>query len=371
MKKVKLAVIGAGMSGLTFARELEKSNPHQCEILLFEKYKEVGGRMATKYDGEYNFDHGTQFVSPHDKDFSNFLENLEKFGVVKRWDARFMEVSDRKVTVIRTWDRFCKHYVGYPDMNAIPKYLSQGLNVKKLTKVLDVRKSDSGGWNLYGENINQNKGKSKDNANNQGDVIGDSKNKNHSKNTGNVFLGEFDWVIFTLPAEQTINILPSEFQYRERISNFKMSGCFTLLLGFPEPLPIPFDAALIKGEDISWISVNNSKVNQSKNYTLVIDSKNKWADAHINDDVEDVEKHLFEQVSQILDMDLSHAEYKSLKTWRYANIAKQSGDYAMLDASSNLGICGDYFIQGRVESAFLSGKYLANQFSKILDLKYA
>lgn len=371
MKKVKFAVIGAGMSGLTFARELEKNNTNQCEILLFEKHKEVGGRMATKYDGEYNFDYGTQFVSPRNKDFSRFLESLEKCGIVKRWDARFMEISNRKVTIIRNWDRFCKHYVGYPDMNAIPKYLSQGLNVKKLTKVLDVRKSASGGWNLYGENINQNKGANENNANNKDNFTTTGRSKNQGNNIGNVFLGEFDWVIFALPAEQTINILPSEFQYRERVSNFKMSGCFTLLLGFPEPLPIPFDAALIKGEDISWISVNNSKANQSKNYTLVIDSRNKWADAHINDNVEDVEKHLFEKVSQILDMDLSHAEYKSLKTWRYANIARQYGDYAMLDASSNLGICGDYFIQGRVESAFLSGKYLANQFNKILDLKHA
>ena len=41
----KIAIIGAGLAGLTLARAL----PAHAEVTLFEKSRGIGGRMATRY----------------------------------------------------------------------------------------------------------------------------------------------------------------------------------------------------------------------------------------------------------------------------------------------------------------------------------
>lgn len=50
----KIAVIGAGLSGLSFAHLLQD----YAEIILFEKARGVGGRMSTRRAEPYCFDHG-------------------------------------------------------------------------------------------------------------------------------------------------------------------------------------------------------------------------------------------------------------------------------------------------------------------------
>ena len=48
----------------------------------------------------------------------------------------------------------------------------------------------------------------------------------------NIF-GEFDWVLFAIPAEQAANILPSSLSFHQEIKSAHMEGCFSLMLGLP------------------------------------------------------------------------------------------------------------------------------------------
>ena len=52
----KIAIIGAGMSGLSAAHLLN----NYAEVTLFEKARGVSGRMSTRCAKLYFFDHGTQ-----------------------------------------------------------------------------------------------------------------------------------------------------------------------------------------------------------------------------------------------------------------------------------------------------------------------
>ncbi len=41
-----------------------------------------------------------------------------------------------------------------------------------------------------------------------------------------------DWVISTAPAPQTAGIMPPSASFHQQLSEVKMQGCFTLMLGF-------------------------------------------------------------------------------------------------------------------------------------------
>ncbi|MBY0428616.1 MAG: NAD(P)-binding protein [Alphaproteobacteria bacterium] len=83
MKK-RVAIIGAGLSGLTLAKQLSLS----ADIVIFEKARGVGGRMATRYAEQYFFDHGTQFFTVRTKAFKNFIEPYLQSGLVAEWKGK-------------------------------------------------------------------------------------------------------------------------------------------------------------------------------------------------------------------------------------------------------------------------------------------
>ena len=67
-----IAVIGAGLAGTTVA-SLMKEN---FDVKIFEKSKSVGGRMSTRKETPFNFDHGAQFFKIDTGDFKDFLLDL-------------------------------------------------------------------------------------------------------------------------------------------------------------------------------------------------------------------------------------------------------------------------------------------------------
>ncbi len=56
-----IAVIGAGLAGLTCARRLAEVG---CAVDIFEKSRGIGGRIATRRRGGLHVDHGTPFLRP-------------------------------------------------------------------------------------------------------------------------------------------------------------------------------------------------------------------------------------------------------------------------------------------------------------------
>jgi renalase len=327
-----IAIIGAGLSGLTVANILKD----HADITIFEKSRGVSGRMSTRHAYPYSFDHGAQFFKAKTDEFRKFINPMIKKGLIGLWNARFVEIKNRKITKERQWSNDYNHYVGVPSMNAIAKYLSQDIQVKLVTCVKYIRKQNCK-WILKNE---------------QGED-----------------LGEFDWVILTAPAEQALNLIPSSLSLYSKVSLVKMQSCFSLMLGFQDSLAIDFDAALVRGEDISWISVNSSKPCRNQSFCLLVHSTNKWSDQHIDDDRNQVMNYLCQQTSKIIGHDVYKADHISLHSWHYANIQKQIGETYLIDPHENIGVCGDWLIQGRVESAFTSGYRLANKIIQEINFK--
>ena len=319
---LNIAIIGAGLSGLTAANILRE----HANVTVFDKAKGPSGRLATRRADPYSFDHGCQFFIAKSNAFQDFLAPMLRYGVLKCWNATFVEIENRQITKSRQWDAQKPHYVGSPSMNAVGKYLSQGLNIVLETAVTTVGKTPTG-WLLR-------------------DDIGQE-------------LGQFDWVISAIPAQQAAKIWPDDTSFYGKIKTTKMEGCFTLMLGFEAGISLDYQAALVCDEDISWISVNSSKPDRNAAASLLVHSTNSWASQHDNMDRNDALRYLLEQVSLVIGQDLSHADHKAIHQWRYANCQKRSGETHFIDHDSRSGACGDWLIRGRAEAAFTSGFSIA------------
>ncbi len=116
---MKVAIIGAGLAGLTAANILKDS----VEITIFEKSRGVSGRMSTRYADPYYFDHGAQYFTAKSFEFKEFLKPMIDQGIIKNWQANFVEIKNSEIINQKSWDNEYKHYVGSPRMNAVAQYL--------------------------------------------------------------------------------------------------------------------------------------------------------------------------------------------------------------------------------------------------------
>ncbi len=327
-----IAIIGAGLSALTVANILKAD----ADICIYEKSSGVGGRISTRRAGPYEFDHGAQYFKAKSRSFEDFIRPMITQGVIGRWDARFVEFRKNKIVAQRNWNEGSPHYIGIPGMSAIGEYLSRGLTINLNTRISSFKKEGEK-WCLIDELGNE--------------------------------LGVFDWIISTLPVQQVIDLVPKTLSFYPKIEPVKMKSCFALMLGFDRHIELGFDAANIISNDISWISINNSKLKRNGSFCLLAHSSNNWADEHIDDNHNDVMEYLREKTSEIIGYDLRESNYKEIHGWRYANIERQEGLSHYIDENENFAACGDWCIQGKVEAAFSSGLKLANQLLPIIIKK--
>lgn len=324
----RIAIVGAGLAGLTIARDLGD----RAEVCLFEKSRGVGGRMATRYAGDFEFDHGAQFFTARTAAFREFLAPLLAAGTVAPWLARFAEFHGAEITASRTWTPDYPHYVGVPRMNAVGRALGAGLDIRLSTRVV-AADFDRGRWTLEVETAG-----GRENA------------------------GDFDWLIVTAPLAQSMALLPDVDGLADAVGARAMLGCYALMLGFDEPPRLGFDAALVREADISWMSVNSSKPGRKASTAMLVHATNRWADAHMEHDQSRVQAHMLSEVSRIAAIDADAAVHKSLHRWRFANLPKQSGPSCYLSSDYRLGVAGDWWVRGRVEAAFQSARALTERF---------
>ena len=72
MKQKSVAVIGAGMAGIGAARLLVEEG---CRVVVFDKSRGLGGRCATKRWEGHSVDHGAQYFTMRDADFSQAVRS--------------------------------------------------------------------------------------------------------------------------------------------------------------------------------------------------------------------------------------------------------------------------------------------------------
>ena len=114
----RVAVIGAGLAGLTCGRELRQAG---CYVEVFERDRIIGGRMATARVNRTTYDHGAQYVTSRSTNFSKYLDELVATAYATRWKP--VAVGGEGMGQMLPW------YVGTPGMASLVRPLAEGIRI--------------------------------------------------------------------------------------------------------------------------------------------------------------------------------------------------------------------------------------------------
>ena len=128
---VDVLVIGAGMSGMAAASDLVRGGRR---VVVVEKGRGVGGRMATRRIGVAVLDHGAQFVTARSERFQEQMGAWESHGAAEEWCRGFAAEADGH-----------PRWRGNPGMNALPKSFAEGVEVRLGSRVESIARDD-GHW---------------------------------------------------------------------------------------------------------------------------------------------------------------------------------------------------------------------------------
>jgi len=328
-----MAIIGGGISGLVAAKQLQE----HFEVSVFEKARGVGGRMATRRADELQFDHGAQFFTARSDEFKAFLAPFIKDGIVREWTPKIVTLRKDKKPFKRDW--FEPHYVAVPGMNSLCKALAPALNISIQTQIKTAQKTDKG-WLLHDQNEH--------------------------------IHGPFDQLISSIPAPQTPPLFVDEHDCFDKIRNIEMTGCYTIMIAPKTRQRLNWDIAMPQDDMIEWIAVNSSKPQRGAAQTIVVNTSNEWAEAHIDDDIPAAQNIILEQLASIAGIQITEGDHVQTHRWRYAKTTSGASQPCFYDAQNQFGICGDWCLDGHVESAFLSAhalvKNIQGERSKVASL---
>lgn len=328
-QKRRVAVIGCGISAAAFYHFLDKD---KFDVSFFEKSRGVGGRMPSKRLENIYFDHGaTCFGAIRSQPFKKFIEPYVKKGIISEWQGEFkyLDLKSYDFYEMEKKRRLVCHEYGN---SLVKEMLKEPLKNGKIffnTRIIEVK---------CGKNKNS--------------ILSDK---------GEIF-DDFDFVISSTPAPQTLELFPKNFCFRKLLEIVEYDSTFAMMMSFEKDVTIDFSHLAVKNSIISRISYENSK-GGNRNFDLdcfVINASNEFSNTKLDLDINPIQRDMVAEFFKILpQLKKENLRDVIMHRWLYAN-AKTSYDFSPLfDGDMNIGAIGDYVKEPRYEFAFESGYEMA------------
>lgn len=304
-----VAVIGAGMAGLTCARVLAEAG---LRVQVLDKGRGIGGRMATRRTqvagAEMRFDHGAQYVTALDPGFAALLEEAETAGAAAVWD----ESGPRP------------RFAGVPGMSALPRFLAAGLDVRQGITVTALTPAATG-WTVH---------------------------------AGDTALTA-DRVVLTVPAPQAAALLGPEHPFATPLESVEIAPCLTLMAAFPEAATPDIRFRADEAHPLPWIARDSSRPGRARPGLSgwVAQAGPEWSARHLEETPDAIAAAMLPLLAEALDLAPTAALHASAHRWRHARVARPLGAPFLTDAGLWLG--GDWCLGPRVEAAWQSGQAIA------------
>ena len=302
-------IIGAGMAGLTAAHLLDDAGH---DVVVLDKGRAVGGRMASRRIGDARFDHGAQHFSVRTSEFERAVDGWISNGVVDVWYEAHSETHpDRGVE---------PRHRGVPAMRSICEHLADGLDVRTGVRVDRV---------LEGPSV----------TTTDGEAIG------------------ADAVIVTAPVPQTLELvrdLDAERDALDELGEIAYEPTIAVMATMEDALGLD-DGHVTPGEGaIAWIADNHHK-GVSSVPAITIHSTGEYARANLEADPTSWLGDLLPEAERLTGGVVTSAVGHR---WRYSMPVNPLEDGA-LRLAEGVYCAGEALSAARVEGAFLSGRAVA------------
>ncbi|GGE22542.1 FAD-dependent oxidoreductase [Polymorphobacter glacialis] len=303
---MKIAIVGAGIAGLSCAEMLQAGGHH---VVLFDKARGAGGRMATRrvvtVAGYVAFDHGAQYFTARDPEFASVVQGWGSAGIAAPWPGAGSDA-----------------WVGTPGMSAVAKVIARPMTIHWNCLVVKIRHMD-GSWFL--------------------DAVAEI---------------PFDAVIVATPADQAAPLLVTHDPAMAAMAQACPSApCWTAMVAFAVRLAVVDDIIRNTGI-IGWAARNSAKPGRPGIESWVIQATAKWSRDHLEDTEATIVDALLAALALETATPLPSPIIRIGHRWRYARVtATHQG--CLWNATTKIGAVGDWLIAPRVESAWLSGRMLA------------
>jgi renalase len=307
---MRVVVVGAGICGLVAAHRLVESG---AEVVVVDKGRSPGGRLATRRIGSATLDHGAQFFTVRTPTLQRRVDDWVERGLVSIWSRGFAS------------DDGHPRYVASSGMNSLAKDLAAGLDVRCSTMAFAVRPSPDAGsapaWQV---------------------VIDD----------GTAHAG--DAVIVTTPLPQAFALLAdSGIALDERLMRTDYDRTVALLATLDRPAAIPAPGGLQAPiPELNFVADNAAK-GVSATPAITVHASAPWSEAHWDDSVDELRTALIDLVVPWLgDAAVIEAQ---VKKWRFATPRSAWPDPCWMSDDGTVVLAGDAFDGPRIEAAHNSG----------------
>ena len=304
-----IAVVGAGIAGLLLARELKARGEH---VVVLEKSRGLGGRLATKRVEAAVFDSGAQYFTAKSERFAAMVAEWAAHGVVAPWPGASAH-----------------RWIARPSMNALGKYLAEGLDVRRESKVVKVQRA-AGGWELSIENQS-------------------------AMRAGRLVLAA--------PMPQSLALLQTSGVDLPRplageLASLTYHPCLALLLTLEGPSALPSEGVALAAGPVRWIADNTKKGISPGAAAVTVHLSPAFSAEHYAK----TETELAALVVPAIESSLGSPVMKvALQRWRFSEPVATHAEPCVWLPEPGLGFAGDALGGPRVEAAALSGLALAER----------
>ncbi|MGB5967022.1 MAG: FAD-dependent oxidoreductase [Spirulinaceae cyanobacterium] len=321
-----VAVVGAGLAGLSCAKELSQLG---CRVVVLDKSRGLGGRVATRRINNLPIDHGLPYLQPQGKLSQQLIQRLNEENLIQPWHSQIPDT-----------------YIAPQGMTAIAKFMARDLEVWRQSRVEKIEPIEGQVWHL---SLDSQKGLTA------------------------------KAVVMAIPAPQALTLLEPltpkglNADLIAKLHQVKFDPCLSVMAGYKATIVLPKQLSkqpFISIEEdsyLAWLGLDSSKRTQSQAAVLVIRSTAEFAQKHLETtNLAPAAQQLISRAGELFTPELKEPQWYQIHRWRFSiphNFINEL--YLATHQPLPLICCGDWCGGNSIESALASGLVAATQISNL------
>lgn len=340
-----VAVIGAGLAGLVCARRLRQAG---YRVVVLEKSRGLGGRVATRRIQGYHFNHGVPYLEVQGELSQQLLTSLKQRGIIVPWSGQIYDLVDGQSTKPSLIQRFdgSLRYQAHSGLTAVAKDIANNLEIYRSHRVRAIALSADAAhqvWTLH--------------------VEADSNSA--------IAPIQANAVVMAIPAPQALALitplmsLASIQDVVATLESIRFEPCLTVMAAYrPSAIPDWQKKATSQSfihcgdhPDLRLATIMRADNSASRLSTVAIQSSAAYARQHLElSNLEPVGRQLLHQAARFLSGGLDSPHWFQVHRWRYAFCsAPYSKPYLAIANPLPMVFSGDWCQGCQIEDALQSG----------------